>query len=75
MHPTRIDRAVASKLVDAIQECGKAIDRAEVVARDIADPVERDRVRKAIMQAWGVLFTEVEFGITADYPDLDPRRK
>ena len=70
-----IEKAVAAKLVDAIEECNRTIDRAEVVAREIEDAEERNRVRKAIMQAGSVLYVEVVFGISNDYPDLDPVRK
>jgi hypothetical protein len=70
-----MDKVIAAELVDAIQECQKAIDRAEVVARGIPDQQERDRVRKAIMQASGMLYTEVVLGISVDYPDLSPLPK
>ena len=75
MPPKPIEKAVAAKLVAAIEECNRAINQAEVIAREIAEAEERDRVRKAIMQAGGVLYTEVVFGISNDYPDLDPLRK
>ena len=67
-----MDKDVAKQLMEALRRCHADMDAAEVLARAISDPTEQMRIRDAIMQAGGVLYTEVMFGIISEYPDLDP---
>jgi len=69
-----MDKSLATELVDALAKCQRVLDGAEVVARKVGDPTERDRIRTAIMKASGVLYTEVMLGIISEHPDLDPHR-
>jgi hypothetical protein len=67
-----MDKDLAKRLIEEIVKCNAVLSAAEVVAREIPDPVQRDAARKAFMEAWGIVSTEVMFDITSEYPDLHP---
>lgn len=67
-----MDKDLAKRLMDQLVKCHEAMSEAEVIAREISDPSHREAARKAILEAAGVLSTEVMFDITAEYPELHP---
>lgn len=67
-----MDRDLAEQLIDELLKCQRMLDQTEVLARGIKDEGERQRVRKALMTASGMLYTEVILGIASEHPDLDP---
>jgi hypothetical protein len=67
-----MDKGVAKRVIDEIVKCNAALSALEVVAREIPDPVQRDAARRAILEAAGILSTEVMYDITSEYPDLHP---
>ena len=70
-----VDKNLAKQLIDELLGCQRMLDATEVVARQIDDPSEQERIRKAIMTASGMLYTEVILGLAREYPDLDPYSK
>lgn len=67
-----MDKDLAKRLLDQLVKCHEAMSAAEVIAREIPNPAQRDAARKAIIEAAGVLSTEVMFDVTLEHPDLHP---
>ena len=53
-------------------EAHRLLSEAEAVALQIVDSSEQERVRRGILSAGGILYTDVMMDIIRMYPDLDP---
>jgi len=67
-----MDRDTVPRLMDQVVLCHKAIDEAENIAREIADPKQRDQTRKALAEASGHIYAEIMMPLIREYPELDP---
>lgn len=67
-----MDKDWARRLIADVVTCQKALDAAEITARECADEGERDRLRLVIAQAIGSLYAEIILQLIRVYPDLDP---
>jgi hypothetical protein len=66
-----MERSIAANLIEEIQKCYRALDQAELIAREIPDAKEQEWTRRQIAEAIGNL-VEVTLEIGRTYPDLNP---
>jgi hypothetical protein len=70
-----MNKELATKLIDELIECRKAIDSAELVSREIEDTDLRSEFRKILGRVSLDLYSEAMGKIILQYPDLDPYSK
>jgi hypothetical protein len=70
-----MNKELATKLIDELIECRKAIDSAELVSRELDDAALRAEFRKILGRISLDLYSEAMGKIILQYPELDPYSK
>ena len=70
-----MNKELATKLIDELIECRKAIDSAELISRELDDAALRTEFRKILGRISLDLYSEAMGKIILQYPELDPYSK
>ena len=70
-----VSKELGRALIAEIVKCHRAIDAADLLSAEIQDPAERDRMRKCLAEASGLLYSDIVLEIIRKHPDLDPYPK
>ena len=68
-----VDKKLAEKLMREFVLAAKALDAAELVAREIDDETARLDLRRAIGRVGASLYSDVMSRVFLEYPELEPK--
>ena len=70
-----VSKEFGRALIAEIVKCHRALDAADLLSAEIEDPTERDRIRRCLAEASGLLYSDIVMEIIRKHPDLDPYPK
>jgi hypothetical protein len=70
-----IDRKIAELLMSDLLALSAPLNSATLLANEISDKDERERVRRAIGTVMNEIFVNLMMPIVQQYPELDPDNK